>query len=391
MKIGIITPSVSRGAGGIVEIVRSYAQTINKINNVEMSVFGLEDEYTKNDIKDWQPLHPKVFSTFGPKSFGFAPGMIQSLKKSDMEICHLHILWKYTSIALLRWWQKKRKPYLISTHGLLETWALNNSKLRKQVAASLYERACLEQSSCIHAYTELEYNSIRKYGLKNPVCIIPSGIDLPYKDYTCTSPPWKDVVEPGKKVLLYLGRIHPKKGLVPLVEAWGKVVKDNPATDWNLVIAGWDQYDHEALLKQMVKTAGLEKSVHFIGPQFSEHKEHAYYHADAFTLPSFSEGMPMVVLEAWSYMLPILMTPECHFPQGYSTGSAIYIEPTAESVATGLQTLFNMREKDLKQMGENGRQLVEKNFTWERAAKDMHRVYKWLLGEGEIPENVILK
>src|SRR4051812_19579001 len=99
MKVGMVTSSVSRGAGGIFEIIRSYSQLINRIDDVEVSVFSLTDKYASEDIGLWRPIEPRVFSTIGPKSFGFAPYMMGAMLKSDVDICHLHVLWKYTSVA----------------------------------------------------------------------------------------------------------------------------------------------------------------------------------------------------------------------------------------------------------------------------------------------------
>src|SRR6476620_758605 len=133
MKVGMVTPSVSREAGGISELVRSYAIELNKIPDTELSIFGLKDRFTSEDLQLWAPLQPQIFSTVGIKSFGFAQGITGSLIKNDISICHLHILWMYTSIATLLWAFKKKRPYVITTHGLLEGWALNNSKVKKQI------------------------------------------------------------------------------------------------------------------------------------------------------------------------------------------------------------------------------------------------------------------
>lgn len=390
MKIGYITPSVSRAAGGIFEIVKSYAHLINSLPNTKVSVFGLKDRFTSQDLPSWSPLQLHLFSVYGPSSFGFAPGLTNALIKSDIGLCHLHILWMYTSIATLMWKHWKNKPFIISAHGLLESWALKNSQWKKRIAATFYERRCLQAASCIHVFTNAEYESIRKFNLKNPVCIIPSGIKLPSNDYTHTLPPWRKQKGTAGKVLLYLGRIHPKKGLINLLLAWQKVGKcSGRARDWNLVIAGWDQNGHEFDLRQLVKNLDIGSSVHFIGPQFNEEKQKCFFHADAFVLPSYSEGLPVVVLEAWSYKLPVLITPECHLPEGYVTGSALKIEPDADSIASSLKLMFEMSDHQLSEIGQKGRKLVEEKFTLEHSASRMYKVYEWMSGENAVPETMI--
>ena len=111
--------------------------------------------------------------------------------------------------------------------------------------------------------------------------------------------------------------------------------------------------------------------------------------ADAFILPSLSEGLPMSVLEAWSYRLPVVMTPECNLSEGFATNAAIRIETAVESIAEGLETLFSMSESDLHAMGAKGRALVEERFTWQTIAAQMREVYDWMLGGGTPPGSLI--
>jgi glycosyltransferase involved in cell wall biosynthesis len=220
-------------------------------------------------------------------------------------------------------------------------------------------------------------------------------VDLPgdIVNLKLKEPTWRKLINEDKKILLYLGRIHPKKGLSNLIKSWKKAIdkKTNGSNQWNLVIAGWDQEGYEQELKRLVKESGMEKSVHFIGPQFNETKELAFAHANAFVLPSFSEGLPMAVLEAWAYELPVLITPQCNLPEGYEYNAALLIESAVESITDGLIKLFALSETELKRIGTKGKQLVSQKFNWNNVAEQMHRIYKWMLNEGDIPENVILE
>jgi poly(glycerol-phosphate) alpha-glucosyltransferase len=215
----------------------------------------------------------------------------------------------------------------------------------------------------------------------------------------------------GRKVLLYLGRIHPKKGLVNLLKAWKQTLNSQLSTNnWLLAIAGWDQGGHETELKQLATELGItwhdlrehrtsniehptsnEASLLFLGPQFGDDKSACYRDCDAFILPSFSEGVPMVVLEAWAYGKPVLMTPECNLPEGFAANAAWRIEPSVESIAQGLQELFRTPHSALRTLGDNGRALVASRFTWPKIAADMRSVYEWVLGSGPKPECVQTK
>jgi poly(glycerol-phosphate) alpha-glucosyltransferase len=322
----------------------------------------------------------------GPRALGYAPALAGALAHSGIDLLHTHGLWMYPSRASLAWAKSHKKPYVISPHGMLDPWAVNNSKWKKRLAGLLYEDAHLRGASCIHALCNAEYEAIRAYGLKNPVCVIPNGIDLPHVQ-TDAKPDWHSMVPEDARVLLYLGRIHPKKGLVNLLHAWRIAKQASGGGDpWFLVIAGWDQGGHEAELRSLAQQLGIMDSVAFVGPQFDGAKHASYARADAFVLPSFSEGLPMVVLEAWAHGLPVVMTPECNLPEGFAAGAAIGVRPEAGSISDGLMTLF--AQPDPSAMGLNGRQLVEHRFTWPRVAEQMLAVYRWVLGTGEKPECV---
>src|SRR5262249_37195453 len=157
---------------------------------------------------------------------------------------------------------------LVAPHGMMDPWALRQSRLKKRVAGLLYQNAQLRQAACIRALCESELRSIRAYGLKNPVCVIPNGIDLPQKperkNPLAQARPPKDQ---RRKALLYVGRIHPKKGLVNLLKAWKGAIRAGftIGEQWHLVIAGWDQEGHEAELKSLAANLGIEESVLFVG------------------------------------------------------------------------------------------------------------------------------
>ena len=269
---------------------------------------------------------------------------------------------------------------------------------------------------------------MRQAGLKNDIAVIPNGIDPPAGPPP-GSAPWADLIESGKKVLLYLGRIHPKKGLANLIRAWAAVNGKQKAesrkqeSEWVLAIAGWDEIGHEAELKRLATeleiqwsdarehpspreiaasisqgnsniqhpTSSKPPSVVFLGPQFGEGKAACYHYCDAFVLPSFSEGVPMVVLEAWVNSKPVLMTPQCNLPEGFSSGAALKVEPTVEGVTEGLNEFWRMTDAERAVMGSRGHALAAERFVWPKIAAQMKELYEWILGGGEKPEWVQTK
>ena len=253
-----------------------------------------------------------------------------------------------------------------------------------------------KKSRLLRAVCRSEAQSIRAYGLENPVCLIPYGVDLPAPDHGRSlgeNHPFSAVKKEGKKVLLYLGRLHPKKGIPNLLKSWAAVQSAEFSTahalpsQWILAIAGLDQGGYE---KELRYQAGenVEGSVLFLGLRFKNEKAACYRHCDALVLPSFSEGTPMVVLEAWSYAKPVLMTPECNLPEGFAADAAIRIETNPESIRHGLLTLFELSETDRQTMGHRGLKLVSECFAWSKVAVQVRDLYIWAMGGGPKPATV---
>lgn len=423
MKIEFVTASLSRAAGGLFESVRRLAQATAG-DRYEVQVTGVEDGHSKADLTAWAPLQVHIFRRFGPERFSFAPALQSGLQSARPNLIMSHGLWRYTSLATHRCHVETGLPYIVHPHGMLDDWALKNARWKKRIALLCYEANHLRHAACLRALCVAEADAIRRYGLTNPIAIIPNGVDLP--DQKTTRPrdhrP-RDKVDagrdafhcvPGRKVLLFLGRIHPKKGLVNLLKAWKQVV----ATDWVLAIAGWDDGGHLGGLKQLCDELNLPWSeerreereemeegssavlaplspllspsrVAFLGPQFNDAKSACYRACDAFILPSFSEGLPMAVLEAWSHAKPVLMTEPCHLPEGFAAGAAIKIETDPRELTRGLNQLVHMSGSDLIEMGKRGLELVKARFNWLSVGAQMRTICDWVADGAPRPNCVL--
>jgi len=387
MRIGNLVASVSRQAGGVFHAVRHLAIHTQALGT-QVVIFGTRDEFTDADLAAWRTVSLRVHPVLGPKSFGFSPKLVRTIQGSGVDVLHVHGLWMYPSVASLALSRRAMLPYVISPHGMLDAWALRNSRWKKRIAAWLYEGAHLRAAACLQALSESEAASVRALGLRNPICVIPSGQELPPDLPTQRVSEGSDLA-PGRKVLLFLGRLHSKKGVPNLLRAWASCQKtERDAINWTLVVAGWDQHGHEQLLKQMVRELGIAGSVLFTGPLFNSDKDNAFRRAQAFVLPSYSEGLPVAVLEAWAYRLPVIMTTQCNLPEGFARGAAIKAEPETASLADALRILFAMNKSELEQMGARGRQLVEQRFSWPNVVKQMIGVYTWVLEGGPRPDCV---
>jgi glycosyltransferase involved in cell wall biosynthesis len=390
VKIGFVVGSISREAGGLFQSVRGLAKAVTCAG---ARVFGISDERSAVDLQDWQPL---CVQTFRPqwRAWGYSNQLLPAMLDADLDILSNHGLWKYCSVASLRWHRRMARPYIVHPHGMLESWALQNAKWKKRIAALLYENQHLRGAVCLRALCEAEAQSIRVYGLRNPICVIPNGVDLP--DSSETPRLQAQAFGEARKILLYLGRLHPKKNVANVIRAWNQIVHSHPSVraSWVLAIAGWSQGRYEQKLKRLaadLDTAATPElaSIAFLGPRFGTEKNECYRACAAFIMPSLSEGLPMTVLEAWAYAKPVLMTPECNLPEGFAAGAALQIGTRPEEIAAGIKQVIEMNDDDRRAMGNRGRNLVATKFSWPRIGEQMRSVYEWSLGGGPTPEPIV--
>lgn len=407
MKVCHVTGSVSSLGGGIALALRSLANG-QKEQGIDPLVFAPEDR--GEPLGDWPPGLPTTLPArrIGPILWG--RDLLGRLETSKPDLVHTHGLWGQPSIVANRLHAPVPKR-VVSPHGMLDAWALQNGRFRKKLAMILFERRFLESVDCLHALCRSEAESIRSLGLRNPVAVIPNGVDLPI----CVT---GRESKRNCKTLLFLGRLHPKKGLPNALRAFAELNPGSgrkaPSGSWRLVVVGWNQGGHQEELETMCRELGLtfgnvsvekllaagssaengetskgkDLQVVFTGPAFGEEKDRLFQQADAFILPSFSEGLPVAVLEAWSYQLPVLMTGHCNLPEGFAAKAAIPIGTDVPSIAEGMRELFASSPSALGKLGSNGRSLVERQFTWPQVAEQMKLVYEWLVKGGNAPECV---
>lgn len=383
LHVHTVTHWLSRDAGGLFFSVRRLAQEMAS-TGVKVDVTGLWDPHFDEDASSWSPLSPRAFRPLIPVNLGFNPSLVRHVADSLTadSILHLQGLWKLTSLAALSASRRRQTPVMISPRGMLDAWALSQSRAQKRVAGWLYENRNLRQATCMHALCDAERVHMRNFGLKNPVAVVPNGVDLPDLDANTASNPvpqaWQD-----RKRCLFISRVHPKKGLIPLVEAVAQCKAE--LSDWIFLLAGPDNNHHRSEVEARIHEKGLESQIHFTGPLYGEAKDAWLRHVDAFVLPSFSEGLPIAVLEAFAYALPAVITPECNLPAEDTAGAAIVVAPTANTLAEGLTRLASMNETARYAMGRQGRSLVERRYTWHSVAHEMIAVYHWMSDAGPKP------
>jgi glycosyltransferase involved in cell wall biosynthesis len=303
-------------------------------------------------------------------------------------VVHMHGLWQAQTRHGARAARRARVPYLIAAHGMADPWALRHKAWKKTLYRALVEGPNLRRASCLHALSRPEIGHLRALAPGTPVCFVPNGVDLSPFDAL----PEREALEVelpelvGKFVVLFFGRVHVKKGLDLLADALAEVGRDFP--ELHLLLAGNDDGALEPF-RARCAWHGVGSRVTYVGHVSGERSRAVWGAADAFVLPSYSEGFSMAVLEALAARLPAMITTACHFPELAAAGGGLVVEPTRAGVTAGLRDLLGRSRSELSTMGARGRMLVENQYTWSRQAERLAGVYRWLAGGGPKPEAIV--
>lgn len=383
-SVGLAVGSLSRAAGGVLEPVRAIGSRI-LADDGAVAAYGFADTEYARDRATWGAVPTFASPNVVPFACGYAPRMYAAMCAGDHDLMHLHGLWLYPSLAVAKWRRHTGRPTIVSAHGMVDAWSLRNASWKKQIALAIYEQDNLQSAACLHALTAAEAVALRRLNLSNPIAIVPNGVDVPdLSEVTPALLPDGD----DRQLLLFLGRIHPKKGVAEMVDAWMLAVQANPslARQWVLGVAGWGEDAHVKALDRQIAEGGAQAHVRRLGPVFGADKTAMFKRASAFILASHSEGLPMAVLEAWAHGLPAFITAHCALPDGVAAGAAIEISTAPEAMARVLPE--HLARADLRAVGAAGLDLVEREYRWDKVLDRMLALYRWTIAGGPRPPSV---
>ena len=385
-----VSQSLTRLGGGVSRVAWDLGDAQRQLGH-RVAWSCLRDAYSSRELAPSR-ISPRTVvqaRSFGPRQMPIAPGIRKAMdtviRRSD--VVHVHGIWStvgHTAGSLCR---KRDIPFLVAPHGMLDTWALKHRAWRKKAARWFVEEKFLRAASCVHALVREECEAIRRFGYQGPIALIPNGVDLAAferaaGDSAATQPP---IVGNGRRIILFLGRVHPKKGLRSLLQAWKRVVRRD---DWCLVVAGPDENNHRQELQRLTHDQNLTEDVLFLGATYGNEKLALLRQAEVFVLPSHSEGFSMAVLEALASSLPVIVTTACNFPELSSSDAGQVVAPTCETLTAAIQRFVDCRERELWRIGQNGKRLVETKYRWDRIAALVQDVYLWIHGRASIPDCV---
>lgn len=300
---------------------------------------------------------------------------------ANADVFHGHGLWLMPNVYPSWVAARSRTPVVLSPRGLLGPEALKFSAWRKKAFWRLFQKRAVGLAACLHATSEQEYSDIRAFGITKPVAVIPNGIHLPGLEPRAPLDPRRD------RTVLYLGRIHPIKGLDSLLRAWAKVQSSRP--DWTLRIAGPDEAGYTQSLRQLARDLSVER-VTFDPAVFGPEKTRLYASASLFVLPSLSENFAMTVAESLAAGTPVIATKGTPWPGLAQHHCGWWIENGTDPLAEALAVATAMPTAELGAMGLRGRAWMATDFSWESVGEQMLALYSWLIHKGEPPPMVKL-
>ncbi len=327
--------------------------------------------------------------------------LLQEPTKVDFkpDIVHLHSIWNRYVHKMAVWCRRNGYPYIISPHGTLTAWALRYHWWKKIPALMLYQYKDLRKARGFHVTSAEEVNDLKRLGLNQLVSIAPLGVSLKQEDsYAHES-----------HDILFISRIHPKKGLVTLLQAWSLIVKAT-RSGWRIVIAGPDDVGHQSELKTLAGELGLsmrdfskelefgKKQIHggqevplavyrekmsqsdtdviFTGPVYGETKDWLYQEARIFVLPSHSENFGGVILEALAAGTPCIATKGTPWASLVEHSCGWWVEDSVEELKNSLQTALALDDSHYSQFSSNARSFVAQNYSWTSTAEVLVTAYR---------------
>jgi glycosyltransferase involved in cell wall biosynthesis len=368
---------LSPHAAGIFEFLKGLARSLEQ-TNCEVTVIGLCGGNT-DDSALWKPVNAVLVPAIGPKSFPVALGLNRILREIKPDLIHSHGLWAYHGLAIPAFCRRQKIPYIVSPHGMLEPWAWRHKAWKKRPVWWTWERRFLAKAAVLHATAEQESNNLRSFGLRNSTAVLPVGLQPPPLEQ-----PDKEN-NSGDKIVLFLSRIHPIKGLPSLVEAWSHLRPHG----WRVVVAGPDEGGHLAQVQADVYKAGLQNSFDFVGPVEGAEKWQLYRAADLFALPTMSENFGIVVAEALACGVPVITTKGAPWEELVTQRCGWWIDKGVQPLTAALREAMALSDEQRKSMGQRGRRMVEQNYSWPKIAADMKSVYEWVLGSGPKPGCIV--
>lgn len=367
MKILQILPGFT--IGGPTVSTTSLAIHLQKYGH-EVQFHTADGDFSDYPEIDFHPYHIHKFPY--NNQLAFSTDLYKNLRTEckDAQIIQTNSLWQFSCFIHEFARRGTTAKSVIVPRGTLSPYALSLSSKKKKFILSLGQRAALKKADMYIATCRKEYEDIRKFGLKQPVAVLPNGLDIPELN----------VVEKTRTVL-FLGRIHPVKGIDILIDAWKNIMGTSKFNDWKLLIAGPISSDYA---KDMQRQASDLGSISFTGSMTGDAKNQLLSKSALYVLPTHTENFGISVGEALACATPVITTTGAPWSGLIDNDCGLWIDLSVENLTTALEEMMSRPMEELTRMGQNGRKWVKRDFSWEEIARKTVKSYEWLINPDHV-------
>jgi glycosyltransferase involved in cell wall biosynthesis len=374
---------LSPESGGPSRSVPALAQALVEAG-VEVQILSLDFGSRESPplLPDTAQVRTHLIPCRGPRQVPslwtrrFARQLDACVRTAPALVIHDTGAWLPTNHVAASTARRARVPLVVSPRGMLAAWSLGHKAWRKRIAWRLYQRRDLQIAAVLHATSRSEADEFRALGLTNPIALVPNGVEVP------RLPPRSLSADSKTRTVLFLSRLHPKKGLEHLIDAW----RELKPVGWRLLLAGPADDRYAAQIKFRIQHAGIVADVQWVGSVDGAAKWELYRSSDVFVLPSYNENFGLVVAEALACGVPVITTQTAPWEGLLCHNCGWWIPTGTGALTTALREAMQLSDAQRQAMGERGQRWIDAHFSWASVGRQMAAVYGWVLGRGPRPE-----
>ena len=358
MKIIHYIPSIDRIAGGTSTYMQVLGKELGKLAEVHIITHSSDNPLPISNCE----IHN--VSVYNPINSRFKNEVSKLFDVIKPDLVHVNCCWMPACAFIQQMAQKRNIKVVLTPHGMLEPWILKRHYwTRKLPALLLYQKAAIQNADCLQATAESEKENLLKLGYNSNIKIVKLGIDAESINMKTS---WKK-----NKQLLFLSRVHVKKGINYLIDAVDDLKKE--LQGYKILVAGEGDADYFAILKQQIADKGLQDIIQLIGGVYGDKKWELFQTSDFFVLPTHSENFGLAIAE--SSGTPVITTVGTPWNDLNSSNSGAWIEIGTQPLVDTLRRFLSLTDEDLEAMGKNGRKLIETKYSAKVMAEEMMEVY----------------
>ena len=364
MKIIHYIPSIDRIAGGTSTYMQVLGKELGKLAEVHIITHASENPL---------PIENCIIhnvSVYNPINSRFKNEVSKLFDVIKPDLVHVNCCWMPACAFIQQMAQKRNIKVVLTPHGMLEPWIIKRHYwTRKLPALLLYQKAAIQNADCLQATAESEKANLLKLGYNSTIKIVKLGIDA---ESITMKTSWKK-----NKQLLFLSRVHVKKGINYLIEA-ADILREE-LQGYKIVVAGEGDADYVASLKQQIIDKGLQDIIQLIGGVYGDKKWELFQTSDFFVLPTHSENFGLAIAESLASGTPVITTVGTPWNDLNSSNAGAWIEIGTQPLVETLRRFLSLSDEDLETMGKNGRKLIETKYSARVMAEEMMEVYNTIL------------